>query len=101
LKSSKTVQRSKLELINKETQTQNVNPDTRNNQKHDDTILKQQNNILNNEVQKLQMDLKIKEDLIESVNDAVVLKEAEIARLKTRIGLQERQINQQNFKESF
>lgn len=38
----------------------------------------------------LKLNLKIKENMIESINDALVLKEAEIARLKTRIGLFER-----------
>jgi hypothetical protein len=49
----------------------------------------------------LKLNLKIKENLIESINDALVLKEAEIARLKTRIGLHERkklisEINENN-----
>ena len=39
----------------------------------------------------LKMNLKIKENLIESINDSLVLKDAEIARLKTRIGLFERE----------
>ena len=41
-------------------------------------------------IEEMRLNLKIKEDLIESINDKLVLKEAEIARLKTRIGLQER-----------
>ncbi len=38
----------------------------------------------------LRMNLKIKETIIETVNDNLVLKEAEIARLKSRIGVYER-----------
>jgi hypothetical protein len=41
-------------------------------------------------IEDLRLNLKIKENLIESINDTMVLKEAEIARLKTRIGLMER-----------
>ena len=41
-------------------------------------------------IEELRLNLKIKDNLIDSVNDALVLKEAEIARLKTRIGLMER-----------
>jgi hypothetical protein len=39
----------------------------------------------------MKINLKIKENLIESINDSLVLKDAEIARLKTRIGLYERE----------
>jgi hypothetical protein len=39
----------------------------------------------------LKINLKIKENLIENINDSLVLKDAEIARLKTRIGLLERE----------
>ena len=42
-------------------------------------------------IDELQLNLKIKENLIDNINDALVLKEAEIARLKTRIGLMERE----------
>jgi hypothetical protein len=52
------------------------------------------NNNDNNEkrlVDDMKINLKIKENLIESINDSLVLKDAEIARLKTRIGLYERQ----------
>jgi hypothetical protein len=41
-------------------------------------------------IDELKLNLKIKENLIDSINDSLVLKEAEIARLKTRIGLMER-----------
>ncbi len=49
-------------------------------------------------IEDLKINLKIKENMIESINDALVLKEAEIARLKTRIGLMERKklINELN-----
>ena len=52
------------------------------------------NNNDNNEkrlIDDMKINLKIKENLIESINDSLVLKDAEIARLKTRIGLYERQ----------
>lgn len=49
---------------------------------------------LNTLIDELKIDIQIKENLIESINDTLVLKEAEIARLKTRIGLLERQYNQ-------
>lgn len=38
----------------------------------------------------LKLNLRIKDDLIETVNDSLVLKEAEIARLRTKIGIYER-----------
>jgi len=38
----------------------------------------------------LRMNLKIKETIIETANDNLVMKEAEIARLKSRIGVYER-----------
>ena len=41
-------------------------------------------------IEELKLNLKVKENLIDSINDALVLKEAEIARLKTRIGIMER-----------
>lgn len=41
----------------------------------------------------LKIKLKVKENLIENINDTLVLKDAEIARLKTRIGLFEREKN--------
>ncbi len=52
----------------------------------------------------LKINLKIKENLIESINDALVLKEAEIARLKSRIGVMERkkmisELNNENLDE--
>ena len=49
-------------------------------------------------IDELKFNLKIKENLINSINDSLVLKEAEIARLKTRIGLIERKslINEMN-----
>jgi len=52
------------------------------------------NNNDNNEkrlVDDMKINLKIKENLIESINDSLILKDAEIARLKTRIGLYERE----------
>jgi hypothetical protein len=49
-------------------------------------IISQDKNIID----ELKLNLKIKENLIDSINDSLVLKEAEIARLKTRIGLMER-----------
>ena len=51
-----------------------------------------------NLIEDLKINLKVKENIIESVNDALVLKEAEIARLKTRIGLMDRKklINELN-----
>ena len=53
-------------------------------------------------IDELKFNLKIKENLINSINDSLVLKEAEIARLKTRIGLIERKslINEMNETES-
>jgi hypothetical protein len=61
-------------------------------------LLPQDNKIID----ELKFNLKIKENLINSVNDSLVLKEAEIARLKTRIGLIERKslINEMNETES-
>ncbi len=47
-------------------------------------------NAMNNIIDELKIDLQVKENLIESINDTLVLKEAEIARLKTRIGILER-----------
>lgn len=44
----------------------------------------------------LRLNLKIKENIIETVNDNLVLKEAEIARLKAKIGLFERNKKQDN-----
>jgi hypothetical protein len=44
-------------------------------------------------VDQLNSNLRIKENVIESTNDALVLKEAEIARLKTRVCLIERNMN--------
>jgi hypothetical protein len=41
-------------------------------------------------IEDLRLNLKIKENIIETVNDNLVLKEAEIARLKAKIGLFER-----------
>lgn len=38
----------------------------------------------------MKLNLKVKEKIIDGINDSLVLKEAEIARLKTRIGLMER-----------
>ena len=46
-------------------------------------------------IDELKVDLQAKESLIESINDTLVLKEAEIARLKTRIGILERQQNRE------
>ncbi|CAF0722537.1 unnamed protein product [Brachionus calyciflorus] len=42
------------------------------------------------EIDELKLNIKIKDNLIESINDSLVLKEAEIARLKTRIAIMER-----------
>ena len=55
-----------------------------------------------NTIDELKLNLKIKENLIASISDSLVLKEAEIARLKTRIGLMERKsiINEMNENES-
>ena len=41
-------------------------------------------------LENLSLELQVKEKLIESINDELLLKDAEIARLKTRIGLMER-----------
>jgi hypothetical protein len=38
----------------------------------------------------LRLNLKVKESLIESINDSLILKEAEIARLKARLAVLER-----------
>lgn len=43
-----------------------------------------------NQIDDLKMNLKVKENIIDSINDTLVLKEAEIARLKARISLMER-----------
>lgn len=94
------LQKSKTQFLTKETQTQGDNHNLGSSQKQNDEILRHHNDLLNSDMQNLRIDLKVKEDLIESINDSVVLKEAEIARLKTRIGLLERKISQQNFKES-
>lgn len=50
------------------------------------------------ELDELKLNLKIKANLIESFNDSMVLKDAEIARLKTRIAIMERKdiINEMN-----
>jgi hypothetical protein len=49
------------------------------------------NNMNNNDfVEELKLTLKVKENLIETINDNLILKDAEIARLKTRICLYER-----------
>lgn len=44
----------------------------------------------NSIIDDLKLNLRIKDDLIETVNDNLVLKEAEIARLRTKIGIYER-----------
>jgi hypothetical protein len=41
-------------------------------------------------VEDLRLNLKVKESLIESINDSLILKEAEIARLKARLAVLER-----------
>lgn len=52
------------------------------------------------ELDELKLNLKIKENLIENFNDSLVLKDAEIARLKTRIAIMERKdiINEMNIR---
>ena len=50
-------------------------------------------NNMNNLIDELKIDVQVKDNLIESINDTLVLKEAEIARLKTRIGILERNKN--------
>lgn len=52
-------------------------------------------------IEELKLNLKVKENIIDSINDTLVLREAEIARLKTRIALMERkslinEINENN-----
>lgn len=51
---------------------------------------REETNRLKSEMEKLKMNLKVKENIIESINDSIVIKEAEVARLKARISLIER-----------
>lgn len=50
------------------------------------------------DIDELKLNLRIKENLIDTFNDTLVLKEAEIARLKTKIAMMERRdiINELN-----
>ncbi len=56
----------------------------------DSIIANNQSQLDKSIIEDLKINLKIKENLIESINDALVLKEAEIARLKSKIGAMER-----------
>jgi hypothetical protein len=90
-----------VDVETKETQTKNsnvlnesINNASFNSNIFEKTTTNQQNmSTMNFIIDELKIDVQIKENLIESINDNLVLKEAEIARLKTRIGILERQQN--------
>ena len=82
------------ENLNESIQTKSSPDDSMSSQSQQDKTM----------IDDLKINLKIKENLIESINDALVLKEAEIARLKSRIGVMERkkmisELNNENLDE--
>jgi uncharacterized coiled-coil protein SlyX len=88
-------QSDKMCMEHKETQTLESNCLNRSDSTVSSSSLNSEKTIFDD----LHINLKVKENLIESINDTLVLKDAEIARLKSRIGFMERKFNQDSEEE--